>query len=179
MMLLNLISPQMHETLRQRVILSAARSLVIVVVCVEIIFASVLFAGDLQLKAKTKSLSQEADQSSLLLRAKGQATVADTTKVLNSQIKILQDLQKRYVRWVPIFKTFSDLTPEGITLTSIQFSQSTGKVKFSGVASTREAYTNYETVLQKSALLQDVVFPLQTIKTALVFNIETPFTVPH
>lgn len=179
MMLLNLISPQMRETLKQRVLLSTARTLIVVVVCVEIVFAGSLFVGDLQLKAKTKSLTQEAERSSLLLRAKGQATVADTTKMLNSQIRTLQDIQKRYVSWGPIFKSFTDLTPVGITLNGIEFNQETGKVTFRGVAATREAYTNYEKVLQGSQLLTNVTFPLQTKKTALGFDITAAFTVPR
>ncbi len=179
MMLLNLISPQMRETLRQRVILSTARTLIVVIIGVELVFTGALAFGDFQLRAKTKTLTQEADRSTLLLRSKGQATVADTTKLLNSQVRTLQDLQKRYVRWTPIFKTFSDLTPAGITLTGIEFSQVTGKATFRGVAATREAYTAYEGILQGSSLLSKVVFPLQTKKTALGFDITAPFTVPR
>lgn len=178
MMLLNLISPQMRETLKQRVFLSTARTFVAVVVIVELIFTGMLFIGDMQLKSKTKNLMQEADRSSLLLRSQGQATVSDTTKMLNSQIKTLLDIQKRYVAWVPIFKTFSELTPTGITLTGLEFNQETGKVAFRGIAATREAYTNYEKVLQGSSLIKGVVFPLQTKKTALEFNITAAFNVP-
>lgn len=179
MMLLNLISPQMRDALKQRVLLSMVRTLVVVVILIELVFAGILFAGDLQLKAKTKTLAQEAERSALLLRAQGQATVADTTKLLNSQIKTLQDLQKRYVAWVPIFKSFSDLTPPGIMLTGIDFNQGTGKVTLRGVAATREAYTNYEKVLQGSTLLENVTFPLQTKKTTLGFDITAAFKAPR
>lgn len=179
MMLLNLTSPQMREALKQRVLLSTVRTLVVVVVCVELLFVGILFAGDLQLKAKTKKLVQEADRSTLLLRAQGQATVADTTKLLNSQIRTLQDVQKRYVAWVPIFQTFSELTPAGISLSGIEFNQATGKITIRGTAETREAYTNYEKVLQGSPLLTNVSFPLQTKKTTLGFDITASFRVPR
>ena len=67
MMLLNLISPQMRETLRQRVLLSSVRTLVVMVVCVELVFVGALTVGDFQLKAKTKRVTQEAELSTLLL----------------------------------------------------------------------------------------------------------------
>lgn len=175
MMLLNLTSPQMREALKQHVLSSAVRTLVVVVIGVEVIFAGVLFAGDLQLRAKTKNLTQEAERSSLLLRAQGQATVADTTKLLNSQITALQSLQKRYVSWLPVFETFSDLTPAGVSLQSIDFNQKTGRVIFQGTAETRESYTQYEKILQGSSLLSNVTFPLQTKKTGLSFNITASF----
>lgn len=179
MMLLNLISPQMREALRQHVLSSAVRTLVVVIIGVEVLFAGALFTGDLQLKAKTKSLQQEAERSSLLLRSQGQATVADTTKLLNSQITALQSLQKRYVSWLPVFQTFSALTPPGISLQSIDFNQKTGRITFQGVAETRESYTQYEKVLQGSPLLANVTFPLQTKKTGLSFNISAAFKTPQ
>ncbi len=178
-MLLNLISPQMRETLRQRVLLSSVRTLVVMVVCVELVFVGALTVGDFQLKAKTKRVTQEAELSTLLLRAQGQTTIADTTKLLNSQVKALQDLQKRYVSWVPTFNTVSELTPPGISLTSIAFDQGTGKISLRGVAATRESYTSYEKILQGSPLLTNVIFPLQTKKTALGFDITAAFKVPH
>jgi len=178
MMLLNLISPQMHETLKQRVFLSTVRTLIVVTLSAELVFAAALFAGDFQLRVKADRLMQEADRSTLLLRSQGQATIADTTKLLNSQVHALQDIQKRYVPWTPIFQHFSDLTPNGIALTGISFSQSTGKVTFRGSAATREAYMNYEKVLQSSTLLKDVVFPLQTKKFAIEFNVTATYQVP-
>lgn len=179
MMLLNLISPQMRETLRQQVILSSVRTLVVMVVCVELVFVGVLAVGDFQLKAKTKRVTQESELSTLLLRAQGQVTIADTTKLLNSQVKALQDLQKRYVSWVPPFQKISELTPPGISLSGIEFNQATEKVTLRGVAATRESYTRYEKVLQGSTLLTNVTFPLQTKKTDLGFDITTSFKVPH
>ncbi len=178
MMLLNLISPQMRELLKQRVLLSTVRTLIVVVIGVELLFTAALFVGDLQLQAKTKRLTQEAERSTLLLRAQGQATVADTTKLLNSQVKTLQDIQKRYVAWVPIYQNFADLTPTGITLSGLEFNQSTRNVTVRGTAATREAYTNYEKVLQQSTFLQGVLFPLQTKKTNIEFTITATFQVP-
>ena len=81
-------------------LLSSVRTLVVMVVCVELVFVGALTVGDFQLKAKTKRVTQEAELSTLLL-PQGQTTIADTTKLLNSQVKALQDLQKRYVSWVP------------------------------------------------------------------------------
>lgn len=178
MMLLNLISPQMRESLKQRVLLSAVRTMVIVILGITVAFTGVLFAGNAQLKAKARSVSQEADRSTLLLRSQGQATVSDTTRLLNSQIKTLQDLQRRHIAWVPVFKTFSELTPAGISLSSIAFNSGTKKITIRGVAATREAYTKYEKVLQSSTLLANVTFPLQTKKTALGFDVTATFSIP-
>jgi uncharacterized protein YoxC len=178
MMLLNLISPQMHETLKQRILLSTVRTFIVVILGVEVAFAAALFVGDYQLSVKAKRLLQEADRSTLLLRSQGQATIADTTKLLNNQVNALQEIQERYVPWAPIFQNFSDLTPTGIALTNIHFNQTTGKVSFRGTASTREAYVHYEQVLQSSTLLKEVVFPLQTKKFDIEFTVTAGYQVP-
>ena len=65
---------------------------------------------------------------------------------------------------------FSALTPSGIALQSMSFSQNAGKLTFSATAETREDYVAYEKILQASPLFKNIEFPLQTKKANIAFT---------
>lgn len=171
MMLLNLTSPQMQKDLRQHVLLGAVRLVTLSLIGVAILGVAVAAVGAQQLGSRASSVKQEADQSTLLFNAKTEGSVATVTQRLNSQIRALLAIQKRYVTWTPLIQHVSSITPNTVTLNSVNCSVSTGKCSLVGIASTRESYTAYEKILEESPYFSEVVFPLVTKRTSIDFNV--------
>lgn len=169
-MLLNLSSPELHKKLKLQANIAIARTVVVVMCAFVAAFIASSLAGKALLQKQQKSTQLEADRTSLLLNAQGQTSVSETTKRLNAQVAAVQKIQKRYTQWTPLIGAFSKLTPDGITIQSINLSQLSGKLTFEATASTRDAYVAYEKILQASPLFSDVQFPLQTKKTGISFT---------
>lgn len=171
MMLLNVNSPQMQQTLREHVLLAAVRTIVLTLIlisCIGVIGAAVGFQ---QLKGRSEAVQQEAAQSTLLLSTKTQGSIAETTQLLNSQVKVLMDIQKRFVFLTPLIQHIATITPSTVTLREINCSIKSGTCSVSGTAATRDSYTAYEKVLEDSDYFSEVVFPLVTKKTAIDFSV--------
>lgn len=171
MMFLNLTTPELRLEIRTRLSIGLVRGTVITLLAIAGVAILTSGAGLLLLQMKAKDVEAEANQSTLLLQAQGQSSIAETTSKLNSQILALQGVQKRFQKWTPMLEQFAALTPAGVTLESLSVNQATNKITFSGIAATREAYTNYEKVLQNSSVISDVIFPLQTKRTDLEFSL--------
>ena len=171
MMFLNLTTPELRSEIRTRLTIGLVRGAVITLLAVAVVAILTSGAGLMFLQLKEKDVRAEANQSTLLLQAQGQSSIAETTLKLNSQIIALQSAQKRFQKWSPLIEQFAAITPAGVTLESLSLNQTTSKITFSGVAATREAYTNYEKVLQNSGIVSDVIFPLQTKRTDLEFSL--------
>lgn len=170
MMLLNLTSPDIHQTLKLRAQTAVARTVVTVLLgCAAAFIASAVVGGSL-LEQRVTREEQAAERSTLLLTTQGQASISETTKKLNAQVAELLKIQKRYVQWGPTISAFAALTPDGITIQSIHISQTTGTLTFEAVAKTREAYVNYEKVLQASSQYRNVEFVLQTKRSDISFS---------
>jgi hypothetical protein len=161
----------MQKELKLRAISAMIKTVVFAIISLEIIYAISLVVGTSLLNKKASDLALDADRAALLLRSQGQSTVSDRIKELNSQISVLQNLQKRYVSWSPLISKFTSMTPSGIKLSSLIFDQKTSTLNFIGQAETRDAYIQYEKILQQSDLVSDVVFPLQTKKSDISFSI--------
>ncbi len=171
MMFLNLSTPELRSEIRTRLAVGLVRGTVLTLLAVSTVAIVTSVLGLLFLQMKMKEAKTEANQSTLLLQAQGQSSIAETTLKLNSQIVAFQGVQKRFQKWSPIIEQFAAVTPAGVTLESLSINQSSNKITFSGVAATREAYTNYEKVLQNSGIVSDVIFPLQTKRTDLEFSL--------
>lgn len=171
MMFLNLSTPELRSEIRTRLAVGLVRGTVLTLLAVATVAILTSVLGLLFLQMKAKETKTEANQSTLLLQAQGQSSIAETTLKLNSQIVAFQGVQKRFQKWSPIIEQFAAVTPAGVTLESLSINQSSNKITFSGVATTREAYTNYEKVLQNSGIVSDVIFPLQTKRTDLEFSL--------
>ncbi len=170
MMLLNLTSPQVHKNLKLRASIAIARTVTVVACMFVLAFIASALVGSSLLEKQAQETQLEADRSTLLLNAQGQASISETTKRLNTQVAAVQKIQKRYVQWTPLVGAFSNLTPADITLHSMHISQATGKLTFEATAKTRDAYVAYEKILQASPLFSGVQFPLQTKKTDISFT---------
>lgn len=170
MMLLNLTSPDVHATLKLRAYIAVARTVTVTLLLAIVAFTASAVGGRYILQKHAADKQQEAERSTLLLNTLGQASITETTKKLNAQVLVLQKIQQRYVQWSPIIAEFSALTPDGITITSVQLSQSTGKLTFEAKAKTRDAYVAFEKILQANPKYSDVEFELQTKKTDITFS---------
>ncbi|MFA6042569.1 MAG: PilN domain-containing protein [Patescibacteria group bacterium] len=177
-MLLNLTTPDLRSEIRTRLTIGVIRSTLVTLLVIALLAILISGTGVVLLQMKAKDLAAEANQSTLLLQAQGQSSIAETTLKLNSQILALQGVQKRFQKWSPVIEQFAALTPAGVTLESLSISQGTNKLTFSGTAATREAYTNYEKVLQNSSIVADVIFPLQTKRTDLEFSLTASMKKP-
>lgn len=171
MMLLNLTSTQMQQTLREHVLLAAVRGVVLTLALTALVGIAIATAGLGQLKSRADTVKQEAAQSSLLLKAQAQGSIAETTQRVNSQVRSLLDVQKRYVFLTPLIQHIAAITPTAISLRTVGCSVKSGTCTVSGIAATREAYTAYEKTLEESDHFSDVVFPLMTKRTNLDFNV--------
>ncbi len=171
MMLLNLTSPQMQQTLREHVLLAAVRGVVLTLALTALVGTAIAGIGLAQLKSRASAVEQEAAQSTLLLNAQSQGSIAETTQRVNSQVRSLMDVQKRFVFWTPIIQHLASITPSTISLRTVSCSVKNGTCTVSGIASTREAYTAYEKTLEESDYFSNVVFPLMTKRTNLDFNV--------
>jgi hypothetical protein len=171
MMLINLTSPIMKNELKLRAIFIMVRTIIITLIILAAVFCLANLVGINLLKSKADNLTLEVEKTKLLNKPQGQSTVSDQIKLINSEISILQNIQKRYVNWSSIISKFSALIPRGIDLSAINIDQKTQTLTFTGTANTRDTYIQYEQILQKSDLISNVMFPLQTKKTNLSFSI--------
>lgn len=171
MMLVNLTSPAMKNELKLKMIFVMVRTFIITLISLLTIMGLSIFIGANLLNKKANDLSLEAERTKLLTQSQGQTSITDRIKEVNLQIVALQALQKRFVAWSPIISNFAALTPKNIKINSISVDQKSASLTFSGKAATRDAYINYEKILQQSDLVTDVIFPLQTKKTDLNFSI--------
>lgn len=171
MMLVNLTSPAMKNELKLKMIFVLIRAFIITLISLLIIMGLSIFIGTKLLNKKANDLVLEAERTKLLTQSQGQTSITDRIKGVNLQIMALQALQKRFVAWSPIISGFAALTPKNIKINSIAIDQKNATLAFSGKAATRDAYINYEKILQQSDLVTNVIFPLQTKKTDLSFSI--------
>ncbi|MFA6953335.1 MAG: PilN domain-containing protein [Patescibacteria group bacterium] len=161
----------MRNELKLSFVVLIIKFVVLTLIFTGIIYTATMFIGDNLLKKRATDLELTIKKETLISGQQGQTTISEKTKQFNSQVLAIQKVQDRYISWTPIINSFSNLTPPQIILNSIALDQKTSKITFSGIAETREAYINYEKILQKSDLLADVIFPLQTKKENISFSI--------
>ena len=92
---------------------------------------------------------------------------------INKLIKRVNTAQQKYYKITPTIMDMASSEPEGITLNSLNISYSKKTVALSGTASTREAFLNFQEILNNNPLFVHVESPVSdlTKKENISFNI--------
>lgn len=86
----------------------------------------------------------------------------DTKKIegATKKIKRVDSAQKDFVFWSPKIDTILHAIPQGISVQSVSFDQTTARFSLVGVANTKETLETVEQELKKLPLLEGVTIPL-------------------
>ncbi|MFZ6036001.1 MAG: PilN domain-containing protein [Patescibacteria group bacterium] len=109
------------------------------------------------------SLQQQLDQEAALKQEGRVASLEEATKELNLQLNAARDIQSTYIPWATVLHTIALQIPDGITLTSIQLTDSNKTYRLTGVSSDRQLLLNFEETMKQIPYFSTVNLPVSNL----------------
>lgn len=172
---LNLLSPEerLDSSLQWNYII--IKNVILMILTVTFFLSVILFGAKLILKQK---LAEAQEQINLINSS--QTTANNTISEVNRKIDLLSKAQKKFIPWSAILKAITDTIPAGITIDTLDLSDSDTKVEIRGRANSRDALLLLEDNLKKASFASDVFLPLSNllqrndIDFSLTFTLDIP-----
>jgi len=117
------------------------------------------------------SLAKEINSSSLNFKNTAN-TSQNKVNDINTKLLLLENVQNDFIRWSTFFNFISKKTPEGIKLSRLTIKNKGTEISFSGNAKTRNILLSFKEMLEKSAIFENIQFPIQNLLQKENINFE-------
>lgn len=165
---LNLLSPKYKEKLKSAEILSLARFVTISLLIFSLILTAIFYAAKIILQNNNNDLNERLSFVDTKNR-----WINDEIDIYNEKLKVVNDIQKKFVSWSYIILELNKSIPEGVTIKSMTLDKISETFALQGIADQREYFMLMEKNLKKNPLFREINSPLTNIlvKTDVEFQL--------
>jgi|GEM_PF-6626525 len=174
--LLNFLPQDNRSEVRTLLISSVLFKSLIFLAVLLFIFGGALFGMQFLFKQEVARIQNQQKTLETQTKGSGSLDVENAIKDLNNKTQRIEDIQKTFVYWTIELNRVQTFIPSGVTISEISINSSTKTAKFTGVATTRDAYYAFEKALQSSAFVENADLPISLLKSDIQFSITITFT---
>jgi Tfp pilus assembly protein PilN len=158
MIIINLLSPNHKRELKTKRIYIAIKELVMLVLLFTAIIATMLLTSKYILDNKLAKLITRNAHT-----IEENRTVVSKISILNSKIKIANNIQNNFNKWSSFMATIATATPNNISYDVIRIRYEDASIELKGVAKTRDDLTDLRDSLENLTIINNVNLPLQSL----------------
>ncbi|MDP2683976.1 MAG: hypothetical protein Q8P20_02860 [bacterium] len=166
---LNLLNPTERNKANKIKTYFAIKHVLLQVVSLLLMITTIFYFSSIILKNNSDSLDEQIAKE-IEIRQQGNVnSIEDATKLLNSQLELVKNIQDKHVYWTIFLNDFSELVPDNITINNLEFytnilsGSNTRTFKISGIANARQDFINFESNLTNSEYYSEINAPLSNL----------------
>lgn len=173
MIKLNLLSPQAKEELEFVNINKLLSSMMIWIVLFLIFFSLLLVSIFIYLFIISQSQNRLIQSRQDNPEIQQLALMENKIKEANKLISQTYSRQEQLISWTPIIEKLTELVPDGMYLTNLNYQLADNQVSLNGWSNTRENILLFQKALEDSAMFTDVQSPLSNLlkRENIYFNL--------
>jgi hypothetical protein len=165
MISLNLLSPEKKKEASKQMIFISLQYLVswaLIAVCLAgiILLATKLYMQDVFNKAVLQSVLVTQEYGALNQKV----------RQINQEIDFLANIQRKSVSWSPRLAAFTEIVPENIIISGMNFNDATKDAQIQGHAAVRDDLLLFKQKLEQSSLLKMIDLPIENLLEANDIN---------
>jgi Tfp pilus assembly protein PilN len=134
------------------------------VVFVMVLLLLAAWGTSFYLKQQAVMLSQELEDKRAQLNTNETRRLESEVKMLNSQIKLVQDLRSNHYYWSRALIELVYMLDTDAVLTHASFDKATGQIVVQGRSGTRQGILNFWANVVKSDMFEKINFPLTNLE---------------
>jgi len=166
---LNLLNPAQRNKAKKIKTYFATKHVLLQLLSLLLMITTIFYFSTIILKNNLDSLDEQINKEIEIRQLSNVNSIEDATKLLNSQLELVNNIQNKYIYWTVLLNDFSNLVPNNITLNNVKFTtnillDSEDKTfKISGIAKQRQDFLNFKENLTNSEYYSNINAPLSNL----------------
>jgi len=134
-----------------------------------IIITGVFYFSTILLDSNLNSINEQIDKEIQIRKDGNLNSIEEATKQLNTQLELVNNVQKKYFIWSNFLNNFNELVPTNIDLieteftTNILLNAQDKTFKIVGNAATRDDFSQFENNLIESGYFENINAPISNL----------------
>lgn len=173
MLTLNLLGPEEKTEVKKIKTFFIIKNVSFLIVSIVLIVGTIFTFIYLILDNQNESINNQIETEKAIQKKEQVASIEGIIDQLNLQLSRVQNIQEQYREWSAFLLPFSNIIPDGITLSNLRINKISSSILIVGTAQNRDALLTFQEALNQFPQITDVTSPLSNLvqKESIRFEI--------
>ncbi len=163
MLALNLLSPEEKTEVKKIKTFFIIKNVSFIIISIVLIVGTIFTFMYLILDNSNESINDQIEAEKAIQEEEQVASIEGIINQLNLQLSRVQNIHVEYREWSNFLLPFSNMVPDGITLTNLRINNISSSVLIVGTAQDRDALLTFQTALNQFPQITNVTSPLSNL----------------